>query len=290
LIVIASIHQPSTSTFKLFDKLLLLSGGKSHYFGSVKDVEPQFKYLGYPVPLHTNPAEFLLEMMNIDFVRHQEAANNRLQEIQQAWVKSPKAIELSAHVEAIMTQRKPLSDTKPSKTNFPIVLMTLVHRSFIKSYRDIVAYGIRVAMYTGLAIMMGTVWLRLKTDQAAVESFTNAIVSPTSRSIFQGTNPVQFFGGAFMSFMAVAYIPSFLEDHATYIKDRANGLYGPTAFMLANFIIGLPYLCIFLTDPQTARTNIVSINRHSFLYHRLLAFQLPTNSTSILHLDHVALP
>jgi hypothetical protein len=93
-----------------------------------------------------------------------------------------------------------------------------------------------------------------------------------------------------MSFMAVAYIPSFLEDHATYIKDRANGLYGPTAFMLANFIIGLPYLCIFPTDPQTARTNIVSINRHSFLYHRLLAFQLPTNSTSILHLDHVALP
>jgi hypothetical protein len=177
LIVIASIHQPSTSTFKLFDKLLLLSGGKSHYFGSVKDVGPHFKYLGYPVPLHTNPAEFLLEMMNIDFVRHQEAANNRLQEIQQEWVKSPKAIELSAHVDAIMTQRKPLSDTKPSRTNFPIVLMTLVHRSFIKSYRDIVAYGIRVAMYTGLAIMMGTVWLRLKTDQAAVESFTNAIVS-----------------------------------------------------------------------------------------------------------------
>ena len=28
-------------------------------------------------------------------------------------------------------------------------------------------------------------------------------------------------------------------------KDRANGLYGPTAFMLANFIIGLPYLCLF---------------------------------------------
>ena len=46
-----------------------------------------------------------------------------------------------------------------------------------------------------------------------------------------------------MSFMAVAYIPSYLEDHATYVKDRANGLYGPAVFMLANFIIGLPYLC-----------------------------------------------
>ncbi|PMD35505.1 ABC-2 type transporter family protein [Hyaloscypha variabilis F] len=230
LIVIASIHQPSTSTFQLFDKLLLLSGGKSHYFGTVEGVAPQFETMGYPVPLHTNPAEFLLELINIDFASHQEAASNRLQEIQQSWIKSPKAVELSAHVDAAATRAEPLSDTKPSKRNFPIILMTLVHRSFIKSYRDLVAYGIRVAMYTGLAIMMGTVWLRLKTDQSAIESFTNAI----------------YYGGAFMSFMAVAYIPSYLEDHATYVKDRANGLYGPSVFILANFIIGLPYL--FLID------------------------------------------
>jgi len=47
-----------------------------------------------------------------------------------------------------------------------------------------------------------------------------------------------------MSFMAVAYIPSYLEDRSLFIKERANGLYGPTAFMLANFITGLPYLFI----------------------------------------------
>lgn len=46
-----------------------------------------------------------------------------------------------------------------------------------------------------------------------------------------------------MSFMAVAYIPSYLEDRSLYVKERANGLYGPSAFILANFIIGLPFLC-----------------------------------------------
>lgn len=45
-----------------------------------------------------------------------------------------------------------------------------------------------------------------------------------------------------MSFMAVAYVPAFLEDRAVFVKERANGLYGPTAFLVANFIIGLPYL------------------------------------------------
>lgn len=49
-----------------------------------------------------------------------------------------------------------------------------------------------------------------------------------------------------MSFMAVAYVPAFLEDRATFIKERSNGLYGATAFMMANFLIGLPYLCLFI--------------------------------------------
>ena len=56
-------------------------------------------------------------------------------------------------------------------------------------------------------------------------------------------NCKQFFGSAFMSFMAVAYVPSFLEDRSIFIKDRANGLYGAVPFLVANFIIGLPYLC-----------------------------------------------
>jgi len=46
-----------------------------------------------------------------------------------------------------------------------------------------------------------------------------------------------------MSFMAVAYVPAFLEDYGTFAKERANGLYGPTAFTIANFLIGLPFLC-----------------------------------------------
>ena len=121
--------------------------------------------------------------------------------------------------------------TKLSKGNFPIVLMTLVHRAFVKSYRDVVAYGIRIAMYTGLAIMMGTVWLRLHTEQDDIQPFINAI----------------FFGSAFMSFMAVAYVPSYLEDRATFVKERHNGLYGSAAFIISNFIIGLPYLCTFLS-------------------------------------------
>ena len=58
-----------------------------------------------------------------------------------------------------------------------------------------------------------------------------------------------------MSFMAVAYVPSFLEDRATFVKERQNGLYGATAFMLSNFLIGLPYLCTYQISKPKPRTQ-----------------------------------
>ena len=42
-------------------------------------------------------------------------------------------------------------------------------------------------------------------------------------------------------FMAVAYVPVFLENFHTFTKERANGMVGPLAFSLANFLIARPF-------------------------------------------------
>jgi ABC-2 type transporter len=153
LIVIASIHQPSTSTFGLFDKLLLLSAGRSCYFGRVKLVPDYFKSLGSPLPMMTNPAEHLLEQTNIDFARDREAALLRLEEMQRSWARSPEADALLAEINGCKSKMAEgyggLSSENFSRSNRFIIPFTLLHRSFIKSYRDVVAYGIRIAMYTG---------------------------------------------------------------------------------------------------------------------------------------------
>ncbi|KAI9711428.1 MAG: hypothetical protein M1812_007173 [Candelaria pacifica] len=228
LIIIASIHQPSSSTFKLFDDLLLLSEGKVYYNGPVTGIKAHFYSLGYPMPDQINPAEFVLDLMNIDFVSEQQHARARLETMHNMWINSSAAASINTRIAQLTAENSQveLDSTEPSNINRFLIPWTLVHRSFIKSYRDVIAYGVRVAMYTGLAIMMGTVWLRLPTTQESIQPFINAI----------------FFGSAFMSFMAVAYVPAFLEDRATFVKERANGLYGPTAFVIANFIIGIPYL------------------------------------------------
>ncbi|PWY71858.1 ABC transporter [Aspergillus eucalypticola CBS 122712] len=231
LIIIASIHQPSTTTFQLFDKLLLLSSGKTCYFGPVTEVPTYFDSIGYSLPMNTNPAEFILDLVSSDFAGSTHAmSKDQVQRIHTSWSESSNAAALIEQVSQRSTisekQSEKLDMDKLSRPGILSITLTLLHRSFIKSYRDVVAYGIRIVMYLGLAIMMGTVWLRLHTEQSYIQPFINAI----------------FFGSAFMSFMAVAYVPAFIEDRMTFIKERANGLYGALPFIVSNFIIGLPFL------------------------------------------------
>ena len=230
LIVIASIHQPSTATFELFDKLLLLSGGKVCFSGLVNEVKPYFDSIGFVVPLQTNPAEFVLDLTNADFDSDVKAGNTRIAQIQESWSSSPAAL-VDASRNADMTSGQEsfnYGDSDALGRRMMTTIWILLHRSWIKSRRDAVVYGVRFAMYLGLAIMMGTVWLRLPPIQSSIQPFANCIL----------------FGSCFMSFMAIVYVPAFLEDRAVYVKDRANGLYGSTAFITSNFLIGLPYLFI----------------------------------------------
>lgn len=144
--------------------------------------------------------------------------------------------------------------------------------------------------------MMGTVWLRLHESQEYIQPFINAIVSnPCSSSERRSRSDVQFFGSAFMSFMAVAYVPAFLEDRATFIKERANGLYGALPIIISNFIIGLPFLCASPPLPPTSRPLKSNLPLHSpnltpLLPRRLLALQLLLRRSRLLHMGHVALP
>ena len=210
------------------------------YNGRVTDIHRYFQSIQMELPLYTNPAEFMIDLVNTDFAPDQARANEKILWLQGEWNKSQEYHATNRKLEAESANREAFSiQTSRGSPNKLLIPIALVHRSLIKSYRDVIAYGIRIAMYMGLAIMMGTVWLRLATKQDNIQAFINAI----------------FFGGAFMSFMAVAYIPAFLEDRSLFIKERANGLYGPGAFMLANFITGVPFLCEYRRPVPAAFAN-----------------------------------
>lgn len=151
LIVIASIHQPSTSTFDLFDKLLLLASGRVCYNGPLNSIRPYLDSRGTSMPTYINPAEFLLDLTSTDFAHGDAESLSRIEKIHSDWQVSAEAKSLSATIQAIPKEKDgagPLVEAN-SRTPFANIVLALLHRSFIKSYRDVVAYGIRFAMYIG---------------------------------------------------------------------------------------------------------------------------------------------
>jgi ABC-type multidrug transport system ATPase subunit len=166
LIVIASIHQPATSTFMMFDRLLLLCQGHTAYNGPVDRIAEHFHTRGFPVPEMMNLAEFVVDFVNTDFARGEEV-ERQLGEVTSSWYPSEqkKATdgELSDELVRNSMGVEVIADTTYSSTpSFLSLTATLIHRSFLKSYRDIVVYGIRVAMYLGLALLSGYAWSRAR--------------------------------------------------------------------------------------------------------------------------------
>src|SRR6202035_4697585 len=94
MIVVASIHQPSTSTLLLFDKVLLLSEGKTVYYGPPSSSNDYFAAHGYPPIPMMSPAEFMLELTNVDFSRN-GSQHGRLDELVNSWNSSPESKLLS---------------------------------------------------------------------------------------------------------------------------------------------------------------------------------------------------
>jgi hypothetical protein len=162
------------------------------YYGPISEATHHFHTGGFTMPTETNPAEFFLDLVNTDLAKDKDdPVYTRVNKITGEWQSSEYnhalATEIDNQLKAAGAESSLNidSEARPAPWFVPWVLLK---RSFVKSYRDIVAYHIRIIMYMGLSIMMGTVWLRLKTTQESIIPFTNSF----------------FFGGAFMSFMAVS--------------------------------------------------------------------------------------
>lgn len=64
--VIATIHQPSSQAYKLFDQLNLIADGRNAYLGSASGVIPYFEAFGplFACPERMNPSDYFLSLLS----------------------------------------------------------------------------------------------------------------------------------------------------------------------------------------------------------------------------------
>ncbi|XP_047322164.1 ABC transporter G family member 15-like [Impatiens glandulifera] len=285
-IVVSSIHQPSSEVFALFDDLYLLSGGETVYFGEAKMVNKFFEEAGFPCPSRRNPSDHFLRCINSDFdvvtstlkgsQRHRESGqtSDPMMEVLTSDIKrilvdkyksSEYAFKARQRIKELSTIRGVDLEVKcGSEAGWLKQLLTLTRRSSVNMSRDFGYYWLRLAIYIILSICVGTVFFNIGTEYTSI----------LARGACSG------FISGFMIFMSIGSFPNFIEEMKVFYKERQNGYYGVTVFILSNFISSFPFLILISMSTATITYFMVK-SRPGFSYYVFSCLNLLFNLSAI---------
>jgi len=237
IIVLATIHQPSLETLAQFTNLLLLAKGKICYLGPVNDLEVFFRQWGRPVSGFNTPTEHAMNFLNNDFdqlgnLTEIAIESDGVKEMRSYYLSTRTPRESPLHLGAPVLeedhdQNNDLMEGKAGPLSKLFWNTIVLSERSAKSYlRNLLAYGVRAGMYAGIGFMIAVIWIRLGDEDSTINDRL----------------AVLYYGVAFLAFMAVAGIPSFLEERSVYYRETKNGLYTTLPFLISNTLVNIPFL------------------------------------------------
>ncbi|CAN1173353.1 ABC transporter G family member 15 [Linum perenne] len=249
LIVLCSVHQPGNDVFRLFDDLLLVSGGETVYFGEAGLAVKFFGDCGFPCPIRRNPPDHFLRCITPEFDQVFAALKQtgRQTELADPFVNLTTAETRAALVEKYRsssfqhTARKQIQQLTPlitvcnnngdenpekkKKRYWWKQFCTLTHRSFLHMTRDIGYYWLRTLFYIMVSLSVGTLEFDIGTSASSV--------------VARGKVDAFLYG--LMIFLSVGGLPFFLDEIKSFNGELVAGYYGESAYVLSNFISALPF-------------------------------------------------
>ncbi|XP_077213207.1 ABC transporter G family member 1-like [Tasmannia lanceolata] len=262
--IIASIHQPSSDVFELFQNLCLLSNGRAVYFGPASAANEFFALNGFPCPSLRNPSDHYLKTINKDFDQDIEQGHGVMPTSQvidilvSSYKSSVTCQQVSRWVADICKMEGGALQKKGSQASFITQSIVLTRRSFVNMYRDLGYYWLRLAIYIALCLCVGTIFKDIGHSFGSI----------------QARGSMLMFVAAFLTFMAIGGFPSFVEDMKIFGQERLNGHYGVGAFVVGNTLSSTPYLFLISVVPGAIAYYLVGLQRgvEHFLYFTLVLF------------------
>nr|QVT92283.1 ABC transporter [Salvia miltiorrhiza] len=211
-----TIHQPSTTLFYLFHKIILLSEGNLLYYGKASVALDYFSTIGFAPPLAVNPADFLLDLANGvvsgDSRVDASAIKGRLAAAYAANLLEGVKAELGRGDDSSMMNDKKVNKWSNSWwTQFSVLLVR-----GMKERRHEHFSTFQIAQVVIVAIVGGLLWWN------------------TNITRLQDQVGLLFFTSAFWGFGAVFQaVFTFPQERAMLEKERASGMYRLSSYFLA---------------------------------------------------------
>ena len=226
--ILAVIHQPASETFELFDKLCLLAAGECVYFGDAGRCEDMFTAAGLPVPAARSAPDHFLHVINRDFESAEYDVEANIHTLVHHYKGSKVAQTVQEHVDEMQKSPGPVYQAGTDQPSWLYQTGVLTARTFVNDYRNVGIFWMRLGMYMMLCLAIAFIYFQLGDSWKDVYSRAALL----------------FFVVAFLCFMSIAAFPAFVEDMKVYIRERLNGYYKPSTFVVANAVASAPFIML----------------------------------------------
>lgn len=221
--VVATIHQPSTDIFALFDDLLLLHEGRVIFYGEASAVIGYFEKWGHEFPKYSNPADYIF--MHV-------LRENSGEEMTSKWEESELKAKMTSLIEGIQTATPSYNQIKKYKASFWIQFKFLLDRASKNAIRNELIVRVRFFQSVFIGVLAGLVFMNATSGTVAGQ-----IQSLSGVLYFLSVN--QFFGSA------TAVLSIFATEKFVFLREFRAGYYCLTAYYFSKVLVELPYQIIF---------------------------------------------
>jgi ABC-type multidrug transport system ATPase subunit len=167
--VVCSIHQPRSSIWALFDDVMILTPlGRVAFHGPKDRAIEYFETLGFPCPVNTNPAEFLIDLVSVDHTTP-AAAKESLDRLKYLCDKYTERFTGTTHNAALVKKNFGITKANTAhlavfKTPFRSLFRStyrfalLLQRAMRQIYRDNITNVSRLVVSSALALVISSIY------------------------------------------------------------------------------------------------------------------------------------
>ncbi|XP_009622075.1 ABC transporter G family member 7 isoform X2 [Nicotiana tomentosiformis] len=228
--VVCSIHQPRGSVYAKFDDIALLAEGSLVYAGPAHDeVLAYFSKFGYICPDHVNPAEFLADLISVDYSSPESVytSQKRIDGLVESF---------SEQISEVLYATPLVRDSSKTRVNLTKKSISrkggwwrqfwlLLKRAWMQASRDGPTNKVRARMSIASALIFGSVFWRMGRLQMSIQDRMGLLqVAAINTAMAALTKTVGVFP----------------KERAIVDRERAKGSYALGPYLLSKLIAEIP--------------------------------------------------
>jgi ABC-type multidrug transport system ATPase subunit/ABC-type multidrug transport system permease subunit len=221
LLIVYTIHQPSTDIFGLFDNLCILHEGKNVFFGKAVDCLDYFDQIDYKCPEDRNPMDYYIDVVK-------KADSTELEKLDKEFTEKTEPLIY----EFIDNNKVGQMVDKTSYASCCTQFFVLFKRAFFNFIRNKFAVPIRIFQIIFIAVLFILIFNVFPDDPKDPKATFNRL---GGLYLLILNNFISFMQNVLLTFPA---------ERVVYAKEYNSGLYGVIPYYFSKIIIELPFIMI----------------------------------------------